>query len=65
MGVIDWERALMRTLETGFRGPFVVEYPFFHGADKIERFLHDLRVLTGIVDSQDRPDPGSRPASST
>jgi len=70
MGVIDWQRALVKTLETGFRGPFVVEYPYFHGADKTERFLHDLRTLTQIVDSQSehppaRPDSGPRPGGST
>jgi sugar phosphate isomerase/epimerase len=43
MGVVDWEQALSRTIDAGFRGPFVVEYPESHGLDKIERFLHDLR----------------------
>jgi sugar phosphate isomerase/epimerase len=43
MGVIDWGNALRATLRSGFRGPFVVEYPEFHGADKTERFLQDLR----------------------
>jgi len=66
MGVIDWQRALTATLETGFRGPFVVEYPSFHGPDKTERFLHDLRSLAKIVDarseeSRARPEAGLAP----
>jgi sugar phosphate isomerase/epimerase len=52
MGVIDWERALRRTLETGFRGPFVIEYPELHGADKTERFLADLRRLAVECDAE-------------
>jgi len=43
MGVIDWGEALRETLRAGFRGPFVIEYPEFHGLDKTERFLQDLR----------------------
>ena len=66
MGVIDWKQALTGTLDAGFRGPFVVEYPYFHGPDKIERFLHDLRALTKIADlrseeSQDHPAGGAAP----
>lgn len=45
MGVIDWGRALQATLATGFRGPFIVEYPEFHGPRATERFLSDLRAL--------------------
>ena len=45
MGKIDWTRVLRETFKTGFRGPFVVEYPEFHGRDKTERFLTDLTAL--------------------
>ena len=44
MGTIDWEWAITKTLATGFRGPFVIEYPECYGADKITSFLSDLRT---------------------
>jgi sugar phosphate isomerase/epimerase len=44
MGTIDWTRSLRALLSTGFRGPFVIEYPEMHGADKTARFLADLRT---------------------
>jgi sugar phosphate isomerase/epimerase len=49
MGVIDWKKALASTLATGFRGPFVIEFPEFHGPDKIARFVNDLRMLAAGV----------------
>ena len=51
MGVIDWKQALGRTLATGFRGPFVIEFPQFHGADKTEHFLDNLRALAAAADA--------------
>lgn len=45
MGKVDWSRALRETLKTHFRGPFVIEYPEFHGRDKTERFLTDLAAF--------------------
>lgn len=51
MGIIDWEQALRKTIEAGFRGPFVVEYPEFHGVDKTERFLRDLKTYAGITEA--------------
>jgi sugar phosphate isomerase/epimerase len=49
MGVIDWKKALASTLATGFRGPFIIEFPEFHGADKVARFIDDLRMLAAGV----------------
>lgn len=48
MGIIDWERALQKTFETGFRGPFVIQFEEFHGPEPTERLLGDLRRLAGI-----------------
>jgi len=45
MGTVDWTRALRESLKVGFEGPFVVEYPEFHGRDKTERFLTDLNAF--------------------
>ncbi|HUV38861.1 MAG TPA: sugar phosphate isomerase/epimerase family protein [Planctomycetota bacterium] len=47
MGTVDWERALAQTLATGFRGPFVIEFPEFHGREPVERLVADLRRLAG------------------
>lgn len=49
MGTVDWRRALRETLETGFRGPFVIEYGEFHGPEVTERFLRDLRTLAAAA----------------
>ena len=46
MGAVDWTAALSATLRTGFRGPFVIEYPESHGVEVTERFLGDLRRLS-------------------
>jgi len=45
MGKLDWSRALRETFKTPFRGPFVIEYPEFHGRDKTARFLTDLEAF--------------------
>ena len=45
MGKVDWTRALRQTFKTPFRGPFVIEYPEFHGRDKTQRFLTDLAAF--------------------
>ncbi len=50
MGVIDWPHALRRALATGFRGPFIIEFPEFHG-DCIEKFLRDLRAQAAAADA--------------
>ena len=51
MGVIDWGHVLRRTLRTGFRGPFIIEYPESHGLDKTERFLQDLRTYLREIET--------------
>lgn len=51
MGVIDWPYALRRALATGFRGPFVIEFPEFHGLEHIDKFLHDLRAHAAAADA--------------
>ncbi len=58
MGVVDWPHVLKRTLATGFRGPFVIEFPEFHGADRIERFLSDLRALAAAANASPPPAAG-------
>ena len=51
MGVIDWPHALQRVLATGFRGPFVIEFPEFHGSERMQRFLDDLRTWAAAADA--------------
>jgi sugar phosphate isomerase/epimerase len=55
MGIIDWPRALRRALATGFRGPFVIEFPEFHGLERIDRFLSDLRAHAAAADGPTPP----------
>lgn len=45
MGTIDWSKALRETLKLDFTGPFVIEFPEFHGRDKAERFLQTLATF--------------------
>lgn len=51
MGKVDWPHALTRTLATGFRGPFVIEFPEFHGTDKFKAFLNDIHSLAATADA--------------
>jgi len=52
MGSVDWDTALYATLRTGFRGPFVIEYPESHGPEVTGRFLSDLRRLANAAEPE-------------
>lgn len=38
-GTVDWDQALTKTLKTGFRGPYVIEFPEAHGVGYFHQFV--------------------------
>ncbi len=50
-GTVPWESVLRRTLATGFRGPFVIEFPEWKGgAGRFREFMDFLRRLDEEAD---------------
>jgi sugar phosphate isomerase/epimerase len=44
-GTVDWERVLAETLNTGFRGPYVIEFPESHGVGYFHKFVQTISRL--------------------
>jgi sugar phosphate isomerase/epimerase len=44
-GTVDWDATLSALLDTGFRGPYVVEFPESRGIELQKRFIENLRRL--------------------
>lgn len=44
-GTVDWDATLRGMLATGFRGPYVIEFPEKSGIEAQKRFISDLRDL--------------------
>jgi len=51
LGIIDWPRVLKRALATGFRGPFVIEFPEAQSPERIGQFLSDLKSHAAAADA--------------
>ena len=46
-GTVDWPAVLRLTLQTGFRGPFTIEFPERGDAGRFQRFLQTLEAAAG------------------
>jgi len=44
-GTVDWKQELAKTLKTGFRGPYVIEFPELHGMEYFHKFVQTIREL--------------------
>ncbi|MBC8231869.1 TIM barrel protein [bacterium] len=44
-GTVDWQHVLWATLKTGFRGPYVIEFPELHGIEFFTKFLQTIKEL--------------------
>ena len=44
-GTVDWPAALTETLATGFRGPFVIEFPEHAGIERFGEFMQLTREI--------------------
>lgn len=49
-GTVDWPDVLGRTLATGFRGPFVIEFPEKGDPGRFRRFMQTLHALARAHD---------------
>lgn len=47
-GTVPWEQMLTATLQTGFAGPYVIEFPESSGIELFQRFARDLRKWAKI-----------------
>ena len=48
-GTTDWDRAIRMTLQTGFRGPWTIEFPDSYGVEHFRRVTQRIRELAAEV----------------
>ncbi len=44
-GTVDWQNALSATLKTGFRGPYVIEFPESRGIEYFHQFVQTIKEM--------------------